>query len=898
MNLRISAINRIRSWVTVVGCVLICLTARFAVGDGTTHPPEAPTGLLMDLMAEPLGLENPTPRLSWIVQDPDPNEVQTAYQVQVASSREALTDGTDLTWDSGKVLSSDSSNVVYAGPALEPDHVYYWQVRTWDQHDQVGPYSQPQRFVTAVGDQWIATGIWNGEESQTGETNFVFMRRAFTLQEAPIRHAIVHVTALCPEPAAQYVYKLYLNGEFVGAGPERSFLRGETRYNTFDVTEQMQPGQEQVLAALNYSTDRDRRRFLLQMRVEYEDGTSELIVTDQSWKMLGGDHIYRDQGNAGHNAYYYAPREGIDARHYPFGWKEPGFDDHAWQPARERGGIDELLASATGNTERHLVAPANIVDKGNNNYFIDFGRAVVGGLQLTLNGTADQDVEVRLGEELAGENTVRHEMRTGNTYQETWTLKEGPQQLEHFGYRVFRYAELVNAPADFNKEQIRAVALRLAFDDDAAHFESSHPVLNDVWEFCKYSIKATSLDVYVDTHTRERRNYEGDALINQLSHYTVDREYAFPRHSVEYLFYRPTWPTEYKLQTVMMAWEDYLYTGNPDSLRAHYEALQSKTLKPFVTDDGLVDKGPQEGGQRGPYGRDLVDWPNSQRDGYRFTSVNTVINAFNQRAIEDLSRIAAVLGEEEDAQRYAALAEELRAGINTHLYDPESGRFRDGQDVDHFALHASAFPVSLGVVDPEKIAPVADYMVTRGMAVSVYGSHFLLDALYHAERGQAALDLMTAKEGNSWGHMMYNLGATIVAEAWDPPQKPNMSFSHAWASAPANAIPRGLFGIRPIDPAFSRFQIKPQPGDLEWARLTTPSIRGTIGASFKQRADQFTLDVVIPVNTRADVHIPLGSLSDAVVTQNGQPVEGAVDGDYLIIKGVGSGPHTFIARNR
>ena len=98
---------------------------------------------------------------------------------------------------------------------------------------------------------------------------------------------------------------------------------------------------------------------------------------------------------------------------------------------------------------------------------------------------------------------------------------------------MFRYAEIHNAPEGFGKDQIRAVVMRHPFDDNASHFTSSDPVLNDVWELCKYTIKGTSLDVYVDTHTRERRNYEGDAFVNQLSHYALDRQYAFPRYSIE-----------------------------------------------------------------------------------------------------------------------------------------------------------------------------------------------------------------------------------------------------------------------------------------------------------------------------------------------------------------------------
>jgi len=179
------------------------------------------------------------------------------------------------------------------------------------------------------------------------------------------------------------------------------------------------------------------------------------------------------------------------------------------------------------------------------------------------------------------------------------------------------------------------------------------------------------------------------------------------------------------------------------------------------------------------------------------------------------------------------------------------------------------------------------------MAVSVYGSQFLLDGLYAANRGQAALDLMNAKDGNSWGHMLYNLGATIVCEAWDPAQKPNMSFSHAWASAPANAIPRGLFGIVPIEPGFSRFQIKPQPADLDWARIKVPSIKGTIRADYRRNAGIYELKVEIPVNTVAKVCLPMHGIEKPLIAKNGRRATGTLENGYVVFAEVGSGEHTF-----
>ncbi|MBM7571266.1 family 78 glycoside hydrolase catalytic domain [Aquibacillus albus] len=839
-----------------------------------------PTGLLVEFLSVPLGIETEKPNFSWIVNDRSNGERQSAYKILVATDYKKLLDNEGDQWDSGKVVSSKSSNVRYLGKALQSQTIYYWKVKTWNSTGKESPYSNIQMFTTAVKDNWDATPIWL-QDSTTN--NFAFFRKSFPLKHKQINKAIAHVTALSPDEAAQYVYKLSINGKVVGTGPERGF-NGINRYTTFDVTNFLISGQENVIGALNY-TESDKR-FLFQMNVFYTDGTVEKVISDQSWNGLNAKNIYVDGGNAGNDLYYYVPRENIDATKYPFGWDEAGFDDSNWEQVTKKEIIQNLQSSPTRNTERRIVKPVKIVHKGNNNYFIDFGKAVVGSLRLELDnkGNSGHQIDIKYGEELQEQESVRS-MRTDNTYEEVWTLKEQKQVIEQWGYRVIRYAEVKNFPVELKEEHFSVIALHHPFDDQAALFESSDQTLNDVWDFVKYSIKATALDVYVDTHTRERRNYEGDAYINQLSQYSMDREYAFARYSMEYLYYRPTWPTEYKQQTVMMAWEDYMYTGNTESLEKYYNILKTKTLSDYLNDEGLVEKSEEN---------DLVDWPLTQRDGYQFSTINTVINTFQYIAIKHLANIANILGLKEDAQLFANQAEKMFDAVNKYLYSEEAGKFKDGKNIDHYALHASAFPLAVGLVSEKNQESAANYAASKGMAVSVYGSQFLLDGLYNSGKSHAALSLMTSKDMNSWGHLMYDLGATIVTEAWDPEQKPNMSYSHAWASAPANIIPRQLFGVQPIEPGFNKIQIKPQPAHLEWAKLKVPSIKGPIEAEFENKENRFILKINIPANTTAKVYLPKLNINHNRVKANEQNVAGDENGDFVVIDDVGSGVNTFI----
>ena len=197
--------------------------------------------------------------------------------------------------------------------------------------------------------------------------------------------------------------------------------------------------------------------------------------------------------------------------------------------------------------------------------------------------------------------------------------------------------------------------------------------------------------------------------INMLSHYAADREFAFARYSNEYLYYRPTWPTEYKQTCLLMAWADYMATGDKKTLAAHYETLTTKTLIDHINAQGLVEK------QDSQNDRVLVDWPAHYRDGYVFTPINTVTNAFHYSAVKLLSDTAGVLGKADDRKRYAAAAKQVKDAMNEYLFDAEAGVYRDGRDSTHSAAHANFFPLALSVTPAERQASVAAFLADKGI---------------------------------------------------------------------------------------------------------------------------------------------------------------------------------------
>jgi len=683
------------------------------------------------------------PFFGWIVNSDQNNTIQTAYQILVASTLENIQKNAGDFWDSGKVETNQSVNVSYAGKALQPKSVYFWKVKTWDNHGVESSFSSVSQFKTAS-------------------------------------------------------------------------------------------------EMLDYSTAR-----------------------------------------------------------YP--------------------------------QQKQDVSPAAIKSIANSAWFIDFGKDAFAQLRLTLFGkTATDTILIHLGEAAKDGRisrtpggTIRYSvyklaLKTGwNTYHlainpdKRNTGQQAIRMPEYIGeVTPFRYCEIEGYGEKLEKNQLVQETVFYPFGETESYFTSSDTVLNKVWDLCKYSMKATSfLGVFVDGD-RERIPYEADALINQLGFYNVVRDYSIGRYSHEYLINHPTWPTEWILQSVLMAWNDYLYTGNKELLAQFYRDLKAKALLPLADESGLIST---KTGKVTPEVlesihfkgtlKDIVDWPQSgilglgkkepgETDGFIFKDVNTVVNAYHYQAVVQLAQIAKTLNRTDDHTKFEALAIKLKAIFNEKLLDKKRGVYVDGIGTDHASLHANMFPAALGLVPEKYASKVNSHIQSRGFACSVYGSQFLMDAVYDGLNAAYGLELLSSTAERSWYNMI-RVGSTISLEAWDNKYKPNQDWNHAWGAAPANIIPRKLMGIEPLEPGFGKIRIKPQPGNLASAEIKTPTIRGDVTLSLKNKPQQsFSMNLTIPANTKADVYLPFWSKTQKV-TMNGKPVKAHQEGSFVIVDEVGSGSSEF-----
>ena len=538
--------------------------------------------------------------------------------------------------------------------------------------------------------------------------------------------------------------------------------------------------------------------------------------------------------------------------------------------------------------------------------FIDFGRASFASLEITLDSPTDNNtVYVAIGEDCKNSRVNDKPHGTVRYYRYALPLKKGrhtypiipahdkrntgPQAVLMPDYisevAPMRYCEIVGYAGTLSTNDIVRHTAIYPFDYKAAHFSSSDDILNSVWQLCKYSIKATSvLGIYIDGD-RERIPYEADAIINQLSHYTTDREYAMARRSSEYLLDHPTWPTEWILQALIIAWNDYLYSGDKRSIEANYDILKARTLLSLSRENGLISttdnkvQSPEfrESIRFGGNIRDIVDWPrcgewpHGEDDHYALADYNTVVNAFHYRSLVILQHMAELTNRTEEAQQLKAKCEKLYNDFNAHFFDSEKGIYRDGIGTDHYSLHANHFALALGLVPEQHTKSVLEHIHSKGMACSVYAAQFLMEALYDHNDDDYALHMLTKRDERSWYNMVRH-NATITYEAWDDKFKPNQDWNHAWGAAPANIIPRYVVGVRPLEAGFTKMVIAPQSATLTSVEASVPTIRGEVGVAIRSTEQSYTLSLTIPANSSAEVSLPIeGQLTDkATLSINGR----------------------------
>ncbi|OZG66485.1 alpha-L-rhamnosidase-related protein [Bifidobacterium eulemuris] len=915
--------------------------------------------LMVDDRREPVDLEPGRPAtLRWRPSADGDGATRriSACHVVVSLRPEAAEAGEGDVWDSGPRLT-DGLDGVELEVDMSPSRRYWTAVRLRDDDGVWSDWSRAVTFGTGAGARWEpARPIWldgrddAGDAAEDNATGWAFLRGRFILPDKPIAWATLNATGASTAPSRQFVYRMWMNGAFVGCGPV--FPTGdETRYDGYDVTGLLAAG-ENVIGVVAYAMA--DRRFAAQLDVCFEDSTMLHVGTGPDWRGYDGSLAYPTSPTIGTWAFD-APSEDLQTGLYPFGFADRGFDDAAWTPVAVKRPFARYEATPADPMGVRYVQAESLRPTESGGVVVDFGRGWMGGIRLLLDVAEPLGLTVRFGEQLEPDGTVRYHLSCFNTYEDRWSLmpRANGTPLETWGIRVFRYVELVpDRPMPDLLERLKgsADALRAAVlvqpMSGDGRFVSSDATLNRVWELCRHTIEAFNGNIYVDSWTRERAPYEADAWIQQRAHLALDDAPALGRLTVDHLIANRTWPTEWPFYLILAVHDAWMHTGSLDQARMRYEGLAALLPERYRDEaSGLIVKDP---GEPSVMDGDLVDWPQSERDGYVFGRVNTVVNAIASQAYADMADMAAALGRPRDAERWRHAAEGIRSALHRYCYDRTIGAYIDGLEdapagsygsyagscgscgsydgsvkpLRHHSLHASAYVLAFAEPPSDRIAPLGAYLRSRGMACSVYTAAVYLDGLFRAGLGADAVTLLTGTEDmRTWAHML-DVGAGATMEAWDADLKPNTTYSHPWAASPASLLPHGLLGIRPIEPGYRRFAVMPQPGALAAAEAELPTRAGVIGASYRvfghapsgsdPRVEGIRIEVTVPPRTEATVvlppiravapgdgaHVDVDGVPTSVVTERGESRIAGVRclPGSVVIRRMTAGKHVVIAR--
>jgi alpha-L-rhamnosidase len=859
------------------GSFILSMVALLA-GISTAHEvhasPLMPVNLRCDSLTDPIATRGGATRLSWSFPSAEALQAQTAYQIIVSSTLEGLqSDAGDL-WDSGRIQSDQSQGIEYGGKALQSRQAAFWKVCVWDQDGRRSVWSEAGRWQVGLNDEsdWQASWIAMSEDAapdspETGPAPY--LRKTFETTK-PIQSATVHVSGLG-------YYELYLNGARVGdhvlapaptnydARNLRHLLydysdRSSTRvlYNTFDVSALLKQGQNAIGVILGngWYNQRDRRdegwmwydtpRMILQLEITYRDGTTERVVSDSTWAAATGALL--------HDGIFTG--EVYDAGLEPVGWSQTGFDDSHWKKA-------ELVRAPTGKLMAQLAPPDRVTRdikpvlesrKGESGYSFDFGEMFSGWVSFKVEGPKGTRI------------TLRHIEEMGGPYgqEDTYILSgKGDERYEpRFTWHAFRHVEIDGVPDSVTLSEVTGRVVHTDVER-VGSFDSSNELFNRIYEN------------YIRT---QLGNFHG-AFISDCPHrerlgYTADGQYLMESCILNFdmaQFYRkwledmadaqnrdtghvphtapyggggggPAWGASY----VRVPWYYYQYYGDKDILKQHYPGMKHFVdyLGTRVNQDGLVDR-------EEPGGWCLGEWANPDPVEIPPPFVNT---CYYFHVADILSKAAAVLGEDQDASRYAELAQQIRNNINKSYFDVGSAQYWQNRQ------GANVFPMAFGIVPEDAVVPVLDSLVESILKneghfdTGILATPLMLDVLTASGREDIAFTLMNQRNYPGFGYILEK-DATTLWEYWDG----KLSHSHPMYGSVIRWFFTGLAGINsdPDQPGYKHIRIEPAiAGDLTHVAAEYKSSYGPIVSRWRIADNTLYLKVKIPPNTTATVLVP------------------------------------------
>lgn len=909
----------------------------------------APYYLRCEYMENPLGVDKKNPIFSWKLRHTRKDEKQYAFQILVSSSINNLEKDIGDMWDTGKIISEDQV-IRYEGKPLEPNKIYYWKVRWWDSNDEVSPYSEIAIFETGLLDnknwkaKWITKkehkyDVYSPEGVPFGK-NYVIayaplFRKEFKV-DRKIKRARAYISGLG-------LYELYINGEKIGdrvLDPGQTDYKKRVLYTVYDVTKNIKNGQNAIGIILGngrYVKDYgyDFPKLIFQLLIEYEDEIQDFIISDYTWKTTYGPITL--------NSLYHG--EVYDARKEIPKWNLPNFNDENWENAIEVEGpggklVSEIFPPIKVNK---IIKPLRMWSPKPQVYIYDFGQNFTGWVKIRINNSLEgTEIKIRYAELINEDGTLNTSTNRTAKAEDIYITKGEKIEIyePRFTYHGFRYVEILGYPDIPTLEDIEGKVVYSAVQP-ISKFISSNDLINKIHQNIIWGQLSNLMSIPTDCPQRdERMGWMGDAQLSaEEAIYNFDMISFYKKYLNDikdaqredgsipdvvppyWSLYPgdPAWSTAY----ITIAWYLYQYYGDKYILEDHYEGFKKyinflcKLAPNFILNFYKYGDWCQPGTVKPKdfSGEFISTWYfyhdvlilskiamilNRKEDYEYFSNLaDTIKKAFNNKFLKEkfYSCIPYGLDQESLENIIEEYPEEVKEMMRQHFTIMLSLGMFTSQTINTLPLYLNMVPENnrMEVLNTliNDIKVLHDYHLDTG----IVGTRYIFDVLSDNGYSELAYKVVTQKTYPSFGYMIEE-GATTLWERWEKLTSNGMnSHNHIMFGSVDAWFYKYLVGIRVKDKGWSKILIEPHPvGDLKFVKASLNTIKGEVEVSWNKSEDLFIINVLIPVNSEAEIRIPK-LFENLTIKENGKiiyrkPGDIPETNKYIILNR-GSGHYIF-----
>ena len=794
-----------------------------------------------------------------------------------------------ITANGWSVETAEQILVPYNGAALKPYSTYKVTVEAEDNHGDTA--FAEMSFETGKMDdpwqaKWISDPNYKFTEKGVSPKPMTF-RKKFEVKKGLTR-AVVYSTALG-------VYEITLNNRKVGTdyfAPGFTSYKTNLQYQVYDVTDSVKDSNELIVdvaggwAVGSFVFTRknryvaDRQALLLELRLEYEDGSVETIITDESWD-VSEDGRYR-------------MADLYDGETYD---ATVNLDKITWNKAAiEKLRINPAITATYGSlTEAHEEFKPISINKIGDEIIYDFGQNFAGVIKLKINGKKGQIITVKHAEILNGDGTLCTAILRSAKATATYTCVDGEQEYSpKLTYMGFRYASVTG----IDEKDVEVSALALYSDvEENGSFECSNEMINQLQSNIKWSSKSNFVDIPTDCPQRdERMGWTGDiAVFANTACYNFDMSRFLEKWLVDvkneqlktggipntvpiHLYGFPaTMPKMAQAfwgdACILVPWAEYLARGDKELLVKMYPTMKKyvKACKFWAS----LGVGKYRYIWHTPALFNFGDWvaPDEPtmagwQKRSKWTATASLVNTSAH-----LSKIAEILGEKEDAKYYKELSEKVADAYVSVFTDGNGKLKQEFQTAYVLPLQFKMFPEEVmpkALKNLRELVKKNDYCIGTGFP----GTPYILFALADNGDEETAFKMLTNTKCPSWLYEV-KAGATTIWERYDALKEDGsnnfggedgtggmISFNHYAFGAVGDFLYRRVAGIEPIKAGYKRFRVKPLlGGELTYANAQVNTPYGKITSDWKIENGAFTLKVTVPASTMCEVTLPDGQIT-------------------------------------